>query len=181
MSERLNPWSSGIIVHDKRKLVQELTQWDFPTNRPPRWLALYGYLRFSFWEEKLVAPLIAAPNGQCATKEEDRRERQECSTTDYTTRVTLIAKRITILFANKLDEVLIRVTLRCKVGLRERKTGNGGNGFWFPPYFHVLNSRRWQEAKQKSPNGKRLAVAQKSVMQRHRKQVRRLMPSVLSS
>ena len=24
------------------------------------------------WEEKLVAPLIATPNGQCATKEEDR-------------------------------------------------------------------------------------------------------------
>ena len=63
-----------------------------------------------------------------------------------TTRVTLIAKRITILFANKLDEVLIRVTLRCRVGLRERKTGNGGNGFWFPPYFHVLNSRRWHKA-----------------------------------
>ena len=67
----------------------------------------------------------------------------------WTMRVTLIAKRITILFANKLDEVLIRVTLRCRVGLRERKIGNGGNGFWFPPYFHVLNSRRWQKAKQK--------------------------------
>ncbi len=52
----------GTIVH-KRKLILELTQGDFPTNRPPRWLALYGYLRFS-WEEKLVAPLIAAPNGE---------------------------------------------------------------------------------------------------------------------
>jgi hypothetical protein len=36
-------------------------QGDFPTNRPLRWLALYGYLQV-FWEEKLVAPLIAAPN-----------------------------------------------------------------------------------------------------------------------
>jgi hypothetical protein len=26
-------------------------------------LALYGYLQFS-WEEKLVAPLIATPNGE---------------------------------------------------------------------------------------------------------------------
>jgi hypothetical protein len=51
----------GTIVH-KGKLVLELTQGDFLTNRPPRWLALYGYLQFS-WEEKLVAPLIAAPNG----------------------------------------------------------------------------------------------------------------------
>ncbi len=50
------------IVH-KRKLVLELTQRDFLTNRPSRWLALYGYLQFS-WEEKLVAPLIATPNGE---------------------------------------------------------------------------------------------------------------------
>ena len=49
----------GTIVH-KHKLVLELTQGGFPTNCPLQWLALYGYLRFS-WEEKLVAPLIAAP------------------------------------------------------------------------------------------------------------------------
>ncbi len=54
----------GTIVH-KGKLVLELTQRGFPTNRPPRWLALYGYLRFS-WEEKLVASLIAAPMEKCA-------------------------------------------------------------------------------------------------------------------
>jgi hypothetical protein len=39
----------------------------FPTSSPPWWLPLYGYLQF-FWEDKLVAPLIAAPNGECATK-----------------------------------------------------------------------------------------------------------------
>jgi hypothetical protein len=38
-------------------------QGDFQTNLPPQWLALYGYLQFS-WEEKLIAPLIAAPNGE---------------------------------------------------------------------------------------------------------------------
>jgi hypothetical protein len=34
-----------------------------PTNCPPWWLTLYSYLQFS-WEEKLVAPLVAAPNGE---------------------------------------------------------------------------------------------------------------------
>ncbi len=34
----------GTTVH-KRKLVLELMQGGFLTNRPPRWLALYGYLR----------------------------------------------------------------------------------------------------------------------------------------
>jgi hypothetical protein len=52
----------GTAVH-KRKLVLELTQGDFPTNHPPWWLALYDYLQF-FWEKKLVASLIAAPNGE---------------------------------------------------------------------------------------------------------------------
>ena len=52
----------GTIVH-KGKLVLELTQGGFPTNRPPLRLALYGYLQF-YWEEKLVASLIAAPNGE---------------------------------------------------------------------------------------------------------------------
>jgi hypothetical protein len=37
----------GTIVH-KHKLVLELTQRGFLTNRPPRWLALYGYLRLIF-------------------------------------------------------------------------------------------------------------------------------------
>ncbi len=37
------------IVHE-RKLVLELTQGDFPTNRPPRWLALFGYLRVNLEE-----------------------------------------------------------------------------------------------------------------------------------
>jgi hypothetical protein len=36
----------GTTVH-KRKLVLELMQGGFPTNRPPKWLALYGYLHFA--------------------------------------------------------------------------------------------------------------------------------------
>jgi hypothetical protein len=54
------------IVH-KHKLILELRQGGFPTNHPPRWLALYGYLQI-YWEEKLVAPLIAALNGDCANR-----------------------------------------------------------------------------------------------------------------
>ncbi len=37
----------GTTVH-KRKLVLELMQGRFLTNRPPQWLALYGYLRCKF-------------------------------------------------------------------------------------------------------------------------------------
>jgi hypothetical protein len=58
----INKVDYSTIVH-KHKLVQELTQRDFLTNHRSRWLALYGYLQFS-WEEKLVAPLIATPNGE---------------------------------------------------------------------------------------------------------------------
>jgi hypothetical protein len=45
--------NSAVTIRDyvttvhKRKIVLELTQGGFPTNCPPRWLALYGYLQFS--------------------------------------------------------------------------------------------------------------------------------------
>ncbi len=96
----------GTIVH-KCKLVLELTQRGFLTNRPLRWLALYGYLQFS-WEEKLIAPLIAAPNGEMC-KWEDKGTKHKCLTTGYPCNCN--AKEITIFFANKLNEVLIQVTL----------------------------------------------------------------------
>ncbi len=46
-------WRMLVLIANAKKVCL--------TNRPPRWLALYGYLQFS-WEEKLVAPLIATPN-----------------------------------------------------------------------------------------------------------------------
>ncbi len=58
----INRADYSTIIH-KCKLVPELTQRGYLTNRPSQWLALYGYLQFS-WEEKLVAPLIATPNGE---------------------------------------------------------------------------------------------------------------------
>jgi hypothetical protein len=87
----------GTIVH-KRKLILELTQRGFPNNRPLRWLALYGYLRFS-WEEKLVVPLIAAPNEEMR-KWEDKGTEHKCLTTGYGCNCT--AKEITILFCKQI-------------------------------------------------------------------------------
>ncbi len=50
----------GTILH-KRKLVLELTQRGFPTNRPPRWLALYGYLQKQYYsfQINLIFPPLA--------------------------------------------------------------------------------------------------------------------------
>jgi hypothetical protein len=56
------------------------------------------------WEEKLVAPLIAAPNGEML-KWEDKGTEHKCLTTGYACNCN--AKEITFFFANKLDEVLI--------------------------------------------------------------------------
>jgi hypothetical protein len=50
-----------IIVRGCTLVLRANAKKVFLTNRPPRWLALYGYLQFS-WEEKLVAPLIATPD-----------------------------------------------------------------------------------------------------------------------
>jgi hypothetical protein len=49
-----------IIVRGRTLVLRANAKKVFLTNRPPQWLALYGYLQFS-WEEKLVAPLIATP------------------------------------------------------------------------------------------------------------------------
>ncbi len=45
------------IVH-KHKLVLELTQGGFSTNRPPWWLALYGYLQKTAKLAKLSGMLL---------------------------------------------------------------------------------------------------------------------------
>jgi hypothetical protein len=86
----------------------ELTQGGFPTNGPPRWLALYGYLQFS-WEEKLVAPLIAAPNGEM--------------------------REITILFCKQIGQSPNMSYAKCRMGLREKKMEMAGNGFSSHPIF----------------------------------------------
>ncbi len=120
----------GTIVH-KRKLVLEQMQRGFPTNRPPRWLALYGYLRFS-WEEKLVAPLIAAPNGEMC-KWEDKGTEHKCLTTGYACNCN--AKEITILFCKQIGRSPNTSYAKCRMGLREGKMEMGGNGFSSRPIF----------------------------------------------
>ncbi len=121
---------SGTIVH-KRKLVLELTQRGFPTNLPPRWLALYGYLQFS-WEEKLVAPLIAAPNGEMR-KWEDKRTEHKCLTTGYACNCN--AKEITILFCKQIGGSPNTSYAKCRIGLKEGKMEMAGNGFSSRPIF----------------------------------------------
>ncbi len=54
-------WPFLIIVRGHTLVLGANAKKVFLTNRPLQWLALYGYLQFS-WEEKLVAPLIATSN-----------------------------------------------------------------------------------------------------------------------
>ncbi len=114
----------GTTIH-KRKLILELMQGGFPTNRPPRWLALYGYLQFS-WEEKLVAPLIAAPNGEMR-KWEDKGTEQNSLTTGYACNCN--AKEILILFCKQIGRSPNTSYAMCRMDLRERKMEMVGNGF----------------------------------------------------
>jgi hypothetical protein len=50
-----------IIVRGRTLVLRANAKKVFLTKCPPRWLALYSYLQFS-WEEKRFAPLIATPN-----------------------------------------------------------------------------------------------------------------------
>jgi hypothetical protein len=120
----------GTIVH-KRKLVLELTQRGFPTNRPLRWLALYGYLQF-FWEEKLNAPLIAALHGEMR-KWEDKGTEHKCLTSGYACNCN--AKEITILFCKQFGQSPNTNYAKCIMGLREGKMEMVGNGFSSRPIF----------------------------------------------
>jgi hypothetical protein len=120
----------GTIVH-KRKLVLELTQRGLPTNRPPWWLALYGYLQFS-WEEKLVAPLIAAPNGEMR-KWEDKGTEHKCLTTGYACNCN--AKEIKNLLCKQIGQSPNTSYAKCRMGLREGKMEMAGNGFSSHPIF----------------------------------------------
>jgi hypothetical protein len=54
-------WPFLIIVRGHTLLLRANAKKVFLTNCPQQWLALYGYLQFS-WEETLVVPLIATPN-----------------------------------------------------------------------------------------------------------------------
>ncbi len=120
----------GTIVH-KRKLVLELTQRGFPTNRPSQWLALFGYLQFS-WEEKLVAPLIAASNKEMR-KWEDKGTEHKCLTTGYV--CSCNAKEITILFCKQIGRSPNTSYTKCRMGLREGKMEMAGNSFSSRPIF----------------------------------------------
>ncbi len=120
----------GTIVH-KPKLVLELMQRGFPTNRLPLWLALYGYLQFS-WEEKLVAPLIAAPNEEMR-KWKDKGTEHKCLTTGYACNYN--AKEKTILFCKQIGRSPNTSYAECRMGLREGEMKMAGNSFSSHPIF----------------------------------------------
>jgi hypothetical protein len=62
----------------------------------------YGYLRFSFGEEKLVAPLIATPNVDNANRRQKNGKKL-----NYKLCVIFMQKGIVFVFANYSDNVLV--------------------------------------------------------------------------
>ncbi len=84
------------------------------------------------WEEKLVAPLIAAPNGEMR-KWEDKGAEHKCMTTGYACNCN--AKEITILFCKQIGRSSNTSYAKCRMGLREGKMEMAGNGFSSRPIF----------------------------------------------
>jgi hypothetical protein len=84
------------------------------------------------WEEKLVAPLIAAPNGEMH-KWEDKGTEHKCLTTGYACNCN--AKEITILFCVQIGQSPNRSYAKCRMGLREGKMEMAGNSFSSRPIF----------------------------------------------
>jgi hypothetical protein len=83
-------------------------------------------LRVFSWEEKLVAPLIAAPNGEMR-KQEDKGQGKNCMTTGYVCNCN--AKEITILFCKQIGQSPNMGYAKCRMGLREKKMEIVGKGF----------------------------------------------------
>ncbi len=86
-----------------------------------RWTNAYTLSSFSLsfaWEEKLVAPLIAAPNGEMR-KWEDKGTEHKCLTTGYTCNCN--AKEITVLFCKQIERSPNTSYAKCRMGLREGK------------------------------------------------------------
>jgi hypothetical protein len=84
------------------------------------------------WEEKLVAPLIVAPNGEMH-KWEHKGTEHKCLTTGYTCNCN--AKEITILFCKQIGRSPNTRYAKCRIGLREGKMEMAGNGFSSRTFF----------------------------------------------
>ncbi len=69
-----------------------------------------------FWEEKLVAPLIVAPNGEMR-KWEDKGTEHKCLNTGYACNCN--AKEIKILFCKQIGQSPNMSYAKCRMGLRE--------------------------------------------------------------
>jgi hypothetical protein len=84
-----------------------------------------GCCQFS-WEEKLFAPLTAAPNGDYAN-EKTKDSAKKSLTTGFTCNCN--AKEITILFCKQIEQSPNTSYAKCRMGLREKKMESAGNGF----------------------------------------------------
>jgi hypothetical protein len=85
-----------------------------------------------YWEENLVAPLIAAPNGEMR-KWEDKGTEHKCLTTGYACNCNV--KEITILFCKQIGQSPNTSYAKCRMGLREGKMEMVGSGFSSHPIF----------------------------------------------
>jgi hypothetical protein len=111
---------------------EENTWWFFPTKKAQDARALGGgarqgqkIVRFS-WEEKLIAPLIAAPNGEMRKWEYKGTEHKSCNCN---------ANEITILFCKQIGQSPNTSYAKCRMGLREEKIEMAGNSFSSHPIF----------------------------------------------
>jgi hypothetical protein len=106
----------------------------------------YCYLQFCFGEEKLVAPLIATPNVDNASRRQKRQKaKQQATCNSY-------SERNCIGFANYLDDVLVwNYTMS---GLK-RSMEMVGMGF-VPACIHVLNSLKFRLLPKSCPREQRV-------------------------
>jgi hypothetical protein len=84
-----------------------------------------GKWRFSFGEEKLVAPLIATPSVDNTNKRQEKGKKLA----NHKLCVIRMQKGILFIFANYLDEVLVRNHIG------EFKKGEWRGRLLFPPFF----------------------------------------------
>ncbi len=109
---------------DRVQLILEIGL--FPNLTAMSFIQKKGCLYHFSWEEKLVAPLIAAPNGEMR-KWEDKGTEHECLTTGYACNCN--AKEMTILFCKQIERSPNTSYAKCRMGLREGKMEMAGNGF----------------------------------------------------
>ena len=91
---------------------------------------------------KLVAPLIAAPNGEYATKGEDRQEGQKSMTTGYARNSN--CEKDNNFFCKQIGRSPNTSYAKSSVGLREKKIEKAGTVLVPALFFAVMIFACWQ-------------------------------------